>query len=149
MDLSAIHILIMVPITLIQYSNSSNSILRVNVFQNESQMKKMKMDAFTLIEAQVENDTLSVVVSYSGGCEKHEFSLGAVFGSINGDHRPVANLVLGHENNGDTCKKILRERLDFNLSPLKKKFQKVYGVKANSMILYLMNTAIEVKYNFN
>ena len=112
-------------------------------------MKKMKMDAFTLIEARVENDTLSVVVSYSGGCEKHEFSLGAVFGLTNGEQCPIANLVLGHENNGDTCKKILRERLDYNLSPLKEKCQRVYGVIANSMILYLMNTTIKIKYNFN
>lgn len=141
----------MMPITLIQVSNSTNSIpciLRVNVFKNESHMKKMKMDAFTLMKALLDNDILSVDVSYSGGCEKHKFSLGAVFCFTDSDRSPVANLALGHDNNGDTCKKILRERLNFNLLPLKKKCQKVYGIKASSMILRLMNTTIAVKYNF-
>lgn len=102
-----------------------------------------------MIEAKfIENDILSTVVSYSGGCEKHEFSLGAALGFANTDLSPQANLVLGHESNGDTCKKIIRERLVFDLSPLKEKCQQVYGVKADSMMLHLMNTTITVKYNF-
>ena len=100
----------------------------------------------TLIEASLKNDILSVVISYSGGCAKHEFSLGAVF--TNTGCSPVANLVLGHENNNDTCKKILREHLDFNLMPLKKKCQQVCGIKADSIVLNLMYTTITVKYNF-
>lgn len=137
-----------VPITLIQVSNSTNRVPWIIVFENESHMKKMKVDASTLMEAFVENDILSVIVSYSGGCEKHEFSLGAAFDFMNTDCSPVANLILGHENNGDTCKKIIRERLDFNLSPLKEKCQQVYEAKADSMMLHIMNTTITVKYNF-
>jgi len=91
---------------------------------------------------------LSTVVSYSGGCEKHEFTLGAIPGMINTDSSLQANLVLGHENNGDTCKKIVKERLDFDLSPLKEKYRQVNRVKAGSIMLHLMNTAIIIKYNF-
>jgi hypothetical protein len=141
--------IIIVPVILIQVSNSTDKIPQVVVFDNESYIKKMKRDISNLIEAKlIENDILSTVVSYSGGCEKHEFTLGAVPGFKNTDLSPQANLVLGHENNGDTCKKIVRERLDFDLSPLKEKYQQVYGVKAGSIMLHLMNTTITIKYNF-
>lgn len=136
-------------ITLIQVSNSTDKIHRIILFKNESHLKELKMDIYNMIEAKfIENDILSTVVSYSGGCEKHEFSLGATLGFANTDLSPQANLVLGHESNGDTCKKIIRERLVFDLSPLKEKCQQVYGVKADSMMLHLMNTTITVKYNF-
>lgn len=136
-------------ITLIQVSNSKDKIPQVVVFDNESNIKKLKMDVYNLIDAKlIENDILSTVVSYSGGCEKHEFTLGAIPGMTNTDSSLQANLVLGHENNGDTCKKIVRERLDFDLSPLKEKYQQVYGIKAGSIILQLMNKPINIKYNF-
>jgi hypothetical protein len=136
-------------ITLVQVSNSKDKIPQVVVFDNELYIKKMKMDVYNLIDAKLrENDILSTVVSYSGGCEKHEFTLGAIPGVTNTDSRLHANLVLGHENNGDTCKKIVRERLDFDLSPLKEKYRQVYGVKAGSIILQLINKPINIKYNF-
>ena len=139
----------MTRITLIQVSNSKDKILQVVVFDNESNIKKMKMDVYNLIDAKlIENDILSTVVSYSGGCEKHEFTLGAIPGMTNTYSSLQANLVLGHENNGDTCKKIVRERLDFDLTPLKEKYQQVYGVKTGSIILQLMNKPINFKYNF-
>ncbi len=141
--------IIIVPIILIQVSNSTDKIPQVVVFDNESYIKKMKMDISNLIEAKlVENDILSTVVSYSGGCKKHEFTLGTAPDFTNTDLNPQVNLVLGHENNGDLCRALIRERLDFDLSPLKEKYQQVYGVKAGSMMLHLMNTTITIKYNF-
>lgn len=141
--------IITMPITLNQASNSTEKIPRIIVFENESHTQNMKMDISNLIEAKfIENDILSIVVSYSGGCEQHEFNLVAALGSTNTDLSPHANLVLGHESNGDTCKKIIKERLAFDLSPLKEKCKQVYGIKADSMTLRLMNTIIAIKYNF-
>jgi hypothetical protein len=134
---------------LIQVSNSTEKIPRIIVFENESHIQKMKMDIINLIEAKfIENDILSSVVSYSGGCEKHEFSLVAALGFTNTDLSPQANIALGHKSNGDTCKKIIRERLAFDLSPLKEKCQQVYGINADSMTLHIMNTTITIEYNF-
>jgi hypothetical protein len=134
---------------LVQSSSSTGKILPIIEFDNESDIKKMKMDASNLISAKlVENDILSTVVSYSGGCEKHEFTLGAVIGFTNTDVNPQVKLVLGHENNGDTCRSLIRERIDFDLSPLKEKYLQVYGVKAGSILLHISNTPITTKYNF-
>ncbi len=141
--------MIILPNTLIQVSNSTAKTPRIIVIENESHIQKMKMDIFNLIEAKfIENDILSIVVSYSGGCEKHEFSLVAALGFTNTDLSPHAKLALGHESNGDTCKKIIRERLAFDLSPLKEKCQQVYGIKSDLMTLLMMNTTITIEYSF-
>ena len=109
----------------------------------------MKMDLFNLIEAKlIRNDILSTLVSYFGGCEKHEFTLGAIPAMTNSDSTLRANLVLGHENNGDTCKKIVKERLEFDLSPLKEKYRQIYRVKVGSVMLHLINKEIIIKYDF-
>jgi len=130
-------------------SNSKDNIPRVVVFDSESYMKKMKMDLFNLIEAKlIRNDILSTLVSYFGGCEKHEFTLGAIPAMTNSDSTLRANLVLGHENNGDTCKKIVKERLEFDLSPLKEKYRQIYRVKVGSAMLHLINKEIIIKYDF-
>jgi hypothetical protein len=130
-------------------SNSKDKIPQVVVFDNESYMKKMKMDLFNLIEAKlIKNDILSTIVSYFGGCEKHEFTLGAIPAMTNSDSTLQANLVLGHENNGDTCKKIVKERLEFDLSPLKEKYRQIYRVKVDSVMLHLINKEIIIKYDF-
>ena len=130
-------------------SNSKDKIPEVVVFDNESYMKKMKMDLFNLIEAKlIRNDILSTLVSYFGGCEKHEFTLGAIPAMTNSDSTLRAKLVLGHENNGDTCKKIVKERLEFDLSPLKEKYRQIYRVKVGSVMLHLINKEIIIKYDF-
>ena len=109
----------------------------------------MKMDLFNLIEAKlIRNDILSTLVSYFGGCEKHEFTPGATPAMSNSDSTLQANLVLGHENNGDTCKKIVKERLEFDLSPLKEKYRQIYRVKVGSVMLHLINKEIIIKYDF-
>jgi hypothetical protein len=112
-------------------------------------MKKMKIDSFNLIEAKlIKNDILSTLVSYFGGCEKHEFALGAIPAMTDSNSTLQANLVLGHENNGDTCKKMVKEHLNFDLSPLKEKYRQTYKVKVGSVMLHLMNREINIKYDF-
>jgi hypothetical protein len=129
-------------------SDSMAKTPQVLLFDNESHAKKMKMDSYNLIEAKLtEKDILSAVVSYSGGCEKHEFTLAAVPSFTNTGSNPQTKLVLGHESNGDMCKKIVKETLYFDLKPIKEKYRKVKGLKASSSMLHLMNTSVIIKYN--
>jgi hypothetical protein len=121
---------------------------QVLLFDNESHAKKMKMDGYNLIEAKlIEKDILSAVVSYSGRCEKHEFTLAAVPNFTNTASSPQTNLVLGHESNGDMCKKIVKETLYFDLKPIREEYRKFKGPKAGSSMLHLMNTSVTIKYN--
>ena len=139
--------LIIVFTDLTQNTNSTGKTPRIIMLDDESAIQKLKMDIFFLKEATlIDNDILSVIVSYSGGCKKHEFLLATLSHFTTTDLSHQANLLLAHENNGDTCKKIVKEHLYFDLLPLKERYQQVYGIKTSSIILRLMNGSINYQF---
>ena len=59
-------------------------------------------DAYTINAATLQDDTLTINVSYSGGCETHAFTLVAEERFL--ESLPVQLRVsLAHNANGDTC----------------------------------------------
>ena len=68
----------------------------------------------------VENE-IRMGISYTGGCKSHDFQL-----VVNRDliSRPTKyiNLNLYHDDNGDRCKKIVSDKLVFDISPLVQRF---------------------------
>lgn len=76
-------------------------------------------------EASIQGDKLSLKVSYSGGGEKHDFTLFASEGFL--ESSPVqAELFLFHDAHGDSCEALITEELLFDLSPLKKLYKSMY-----------------------
>jgi hypothetical protein len=72
----------------------------------------------TIDSMRVLGKTLILNVSYSGGCEKHEFDL--YFNGMYAKSLPVqANLHLFHNNNGDACRKLEMKELRFDISEMK------------------------------
>jgi len=74
-------------------------------------------DPFTLNSAAINGDNLELSVTYSGGCESHDFDLcwsGLVMTSL----PPQVNISLIHENNNDSCDALPTEALSFDLSSL-------------------------------
>ena len=67
---------------------------------------------------EINNDTLSVFVAYSGGCKEHDWSL-FTNGVYNKVHPPEITVCLKHNNNGDACRQIIKKELKFNISKLK------------------------------
>jgi hypothetical protein len=62
------------------------------MLDNESAIQKLKMDTFFLQEVTlIDNDILSVIVSYSGSCKKHDFILATAphFTSADLRHQPT------------------------------------------------------------
>jgi hypothetical protein len=141
-------LIIIVFTDLTQNTNSTGKTPRIIMLDDESAIQKLKMDTFFLKEVTlIDNDILSVIVSYSGGCKKHDFILAAAIPHFTTtDLSQQANLVLAHENNDDACKKIVKEHLYFDLLPLKERYQQVYGIKASSIVLRLMNASINYQF---
>lgn len=85
------------------------------VSADQLQERKLNSNLFSITNAFVWEHGLEVQVRYGGGCEKHEFELfwdGSEFES-----NPVQiPLVLTHNNNGDACRSIVTETLQFDLS---------------------------------
>jgi hypothetical protein len=62
-------------------------------------------------------DYLVMGVSYSGGCETHEFDLISE-GKFTATYPPEVEVKLMHHDHNDRCRSIVDERLYFDLSPL-------------------------------
>ena len=93
-------------------------------------------DPYQLNAASIAGDTLSVSVSFGGGCRTHEFTLVASNVFLESD--PVQlHASLAHEANDDLCRAWLTEDRDFDLTPLKRLFQNAYQADAGTLILRL------------
>jgi hypothetical protein len=102
---------------------------------------KSKSNQIFINKMQIENyNILSIMVTYFGGCKKHSFQL---FGFRKTENKIL--LSLEHNSNGDICKKIIREKLYFDLTPINNLSQKSQGINNNPFILTLTN--LEIKYN--
>ncbi len=84
----------------------------------------------------IENDTLSLTVSYGGGCEAHDFTLVTDGSFMESDPVQLA-VTLTHNANDDPCEAYLTDRYVFDLAPIKTRYQEAYGTDEGSVILHL------------
>jgi hypothetical protein len=102
---------------------------------------KSKSNQIFINKMQIENNnTLSIKVTYFGGCKKHSFEL---YGFKETKNKIVLNLE--HNTNGDTCKKIIRENLFFDLTPINNEYQKMRDINNDLFVLTLTNFDIEYR----
>ena len=93
-------------------------------------------DPYELSAAAIVDDTLTVTVSYSGGCETHQFTL--VASDVFLESYPVQlGASLAHEANGDSCERWVTEDWDFDLTPIKRMYQDAYREDAGTIVLRL------------
>ncbi|GEM_PF-609187 len=88
-----------------------------NVIVDPTYMAK-STDNFTLLESNLHGDILTLLVQYGGGCETHAWALktnGAYAKSL----PPQITLNLEHNANGDMCRALLTDTLEFDLSAIK------------------------------
>ena len=74
-------------------------------------------DRTTISRVEVMGDYLVLDVSYSGGCEDHEFDL-LSRGEYSATYPPVVDVVLRHDANNDKCRSYVDDRLFIDLKPL-------------------------------
>lgn len=91
----------------------------------------------------IEDDTLAITVSYSGGCEDHEFTL--VASAEFAESYPVQLQVsLAHNGNGDLCRAYPTETYGFDLTPIKMLYQEAYQEDAGTVVLLFRETPEDV-----
>ena len=105
-------------------------------------------DKYLIKAATVQGDTLSINVSYIGGCETHAFTLVAEPMFL--ESFPVQLRVsLAHNANGDTCEQALTEDYHFDLTPIKQVYQRGYQKDEGTIILRLKDAPPgELFYDF-
>lgn len=105
-------------------------------------------DEYTLNSATITDDMLNISVSYSGGCEDHQFTLVASDTFL--ESFPVQLPVsIAHNANGDTCEAYPTENYRFDLTPIKTMYQAAYRQEAGTIILRLKDAPDgELVYEF-
>jgi hypothetical protein len=71
--------------------------------------------SFDLIKTSLEGNILTIEVSYSGGCNEHEFKL-YFDGNYKKSLPPKADFILTHDNKGDACRSIENKTMKFDIS---------------------------------
>ena len=93
-------------------------------------------DDYVLNSATITGDTLTVSVSYSGGCRTHVFTL--VIAASFVDSSPVQlPAVLRHDANGDRCEAFPTESYAFDLALVRARYRAAYGRGAGRVALQL------------
>ena len=93
-------------------------------------------DDYALNAATIVGDTLTLNVSYSGGCESHDFTLVAAQEFMESD--PVQlRVTLAHDANNDACEAYPTEDYHFDLGEIKTLYQEAYQQKAGTIVLRL------------
>ncbi len=93
-------------------------------------------DPFVLNDAAIAGDTLSLNLSYAGGCARHEFTL--VASELFRESDPVQlPVTLAHDANGDSCEAWLTQDYEFDLSLLRDRYRQAYGGGPGRMVLLL------------
>ena len=106
-------------------------------------------DAYTINTAAVQDDTLSINVSYSGETpETHVFTL--VAEPVFLESFPVQlHVSLAHNANGDIGEASITKDYHFNLTPIKEVYQKGYKATEGTIVLRLKDApASELFYDF-
>ncbi|UCF13133.1 MAG: hypothetical protein JSW06_02470 [Thermoplasmatales archaeon] len=122
-------------------SYQTSIILDDDLFQNASR------DPYKINNIGLERDILEINVSFSGGCEEHEFSL-FEDSSFKESLSVQIEAVLSHNDNDDPCDGIYTEELTFDLSPLKEKWQKAYQKNSGTIIIWLEGVEESLSYEF-
>ncbi|HEX55125.1 MAG TPA: hypothetical protein ENF49_03240 [Candidatus Altiarchaeales archaeon] len=92
-----------------------------------------KRNPYSINHIEIENDTLKLIISYSGGCREHEFNL-IWNGAFLESYPPKIELFLSHDSKDDHCEAFLTKTLYFDLKSIKEKYQQLYGVDGEIII---------------
>ena len=82
----------------------------------------------------IEDDTLTLTVSYSGGCARHDFTLVAD-DPFRGRDPAQLDVILAHDGNNDRCEAYPTETYAFDLTPVRTLYRETYGTDAGAILL--------------
>ncbi len=89
----------------------------------------IQLDQFDLNSVVVAGNEITLNLSYSGGCEEHEFELFMSPAAFMESNPVQANLFLRHNGKDDACDAYITTEVSFDLSPLAELYQQFYGRK--------------------
>ncbi len=100
-----------------QPSESTEGKKSLLLLESDDQIRDLKRVPYIIKSIQLFENEIQIKISYTGGCKTHDFQLVVNRNSISKLTKDI-NLNLSHNDNDDRCKRIVNEKLAFDLSPL-------------------------------
>ena len=91
-------------------------------------------------DVEIIDDYLVLSVSYSGGCEDHDFALNTR-GDFAATYPPELKITLWHDAHGDRCRSMIDKKLWYDLTPVR-------YPGTNRVLLILSNTVLTITYTY-
>ncbi len=106
-------------------------------------------DSYVVNSAAIDVHLLTIVVSFGGGCPRHDFTL--VISETFKESDPVQlSAVLAHDANGDTCEAYPTESRVFDLAPIRTRYQQFYEPGPGKTALQIAGVpGVELLYEFD
>lgn len=98
-----------------------------SVIITDAPPESIQFDPFGLENVEIAGDTITLNVTYSGGCREHEFALYMSPSAFLESNPVQANLYLRHNGNGDACEAFINKAVSFNLRPVAELYKSLYG----------------------
>jgi len=114
---------------------------------NKSEFDNAIRDDFSFNTVTLEQDILSLDVSYSGGCTSHDFLL-IGSGDFMESYPVQTTIVLSHEDNDDNCESLITKTLVFDLTPLKELYIDLYSESSGTIITHLLGWDNPISYEY-
>jgi len=114
--------------------------------ENFSDCRTADADDFDYGEPSIDGDTLTVPVSYSGGCEDHDFIVCWPDQAFAESDPVQVALELWHDAHRDTCEAYVSEAQIFDLNPLKEAYKSGYQIDEGTILVTIGSTQIEYTF---
>lgn len=112
----------------------------------------LQLDPFTLNDVSIDADTLTLNVSYGGGCAEHDLQLFMSPAAFMESNPVQAALYLRHNGHNDPCDALITKDVRFNLRPIAEQYRRGYG-ELDTIILDIFpyfedtpSSAIQIEY---
>jgi hypothetical protein len=130
-------------------SASVELIVRDNTYiiLDEEVYKNASSDPLSISDVELVHDELAINITYSGGCEDHEFYLVGTKSFM--ESYPVQiTILLSHNANNDPCDAVIHEQLQYDLTPLKYAWQQAYQNNSGTIRILLEGFENSILYTF-
>ena len=90
---------------------------KILLLLDSDEIRDLKRVPYIIKSIQLYEKEIQIKISYTGGCKTHDFQLVVDRNLISKLTKDI-NLNLSHNDNDDRCKRIVSEKLVYDLSPL-------------------------------
>ncbi|MCG8607020.1 hypothetical protein MJD09_18810, partial [bacterium] len=87
----------------------------------------LQLHPFTLNDAETAGDSLTLNITYSGGCLEHDYTLFMSPSAFMESFPVQANIYLWHDDKDDACDAIISTTVSFALNPIIELYMQFYG----------------------